>query len=220
MINFTHVYKTFSGGVHALKNIKLNIEKGEFVFLTGPSGSGKTTFFKLLSGFDKPSSGSIFVSRYQVDKLSESEIPFYRRKIGMVFQDFKLISDLSVYENVKLPLDIINEQSNLTHKRVMDIIDEVGLRLRKDFLPEKLSGGEKQRVAIARALVHRPELIIADEPTGNLDPEMSEEIMDLFEKANSQGTTVIIATHDLNLVKKRNKKTLKILSGELVEAGV
>jgi cell division transport system ATP-binding protein len=213
MIQFHHVYKTYQGPVHALKNINLEVSKGEFIFITGPSGAGKTTLFKLLSAFDKPTSGKIKVAGYTLEDLSASEVPFFRRKIGVVFQDFKLLKDYTLFENVELPLKILGLKNNIIKKRVAEILDIVGLADRHNSFPEQMSGGEKQRVAIARALVHQPEVLIADEPTGNLDPQLSSEIMSLFERINAQGTTLFVATHDQEIVRKNDKRNILIKEG-------
>lgn len=215
MIEFTHVYKTYPGPVHALKNIDLKINKGEFVFLTGPSGAGKTTLFKMLSAFDRITSGGIQVAGFDLAKISEKEVPFFRRRIGVVFQDFKLLKDRTVFDNISLPMQVRGDRPNLIEKRVYDILEQVGLSHKSRTLPDFLSGGEQQRTAIARALVSQPGILIADEPTGNLDPDLSREIMDLFERVSAQGTTVFIATHDHELVKSRNKRHIKIENGML-----
>lgn len=220
MIELSHVYKTFPGPVHALRNIDLRIGKGEFVFLTGPSGAGKSTLFKMICAYDKVSSGRIEVCQRNLGSLRATEVPFFRRQIGVVFQDFKLLKDLSVAENVALPLWVRGEKESLIRRRVGDLLESVGLSHKAETLPELLSGGEQQRVAIARAVIHQPGLLIADEPTGNLDPALSEEIMDLFEKVSAQGTTVFIATHDHEMVKRRRKRTLLIQEGLLSEANL
>ncbi len=213
MIEFSHVYKTYPGPIHALKNINLTIQKGEFVYVTGPSGAGKTTLFRLLSAFDKPSSGNIQVAGYHLNEIDQKLIPHYRRKIGVVFQDFKLLPSYSIEENIALPLRVMGYKSSLVLKRTNEILDLVGLKDRNKFYPDQVSGGEKQRVAIARALIHEPDVLIADEPTGNLDPELSLEIIDFFEQINAQGTTVFVATHDMNIVNKSKKKRLHITNG-------
>lgn len=216
MINFSHVYKTYPGPVHALANVDLEIKKGEFVFLTGPSGAGKTTLFRMISAFDKPTSGAVTVAGYDLSEINENEVPFFRRKIGVVFQDFKLLKDRSVFENVALPLEIKREKESFIQKRVNDILDQVGLLFRSNHLPEQLSGGEQQRVAIARALIHQPGLLIADEPTGNLDPQLSLEIMDLLDRVNAQGTTVVVATHDHSIVtSKPSRRRIELRAGLL-----
>jgi cell division transport system ATP-binding protein len=215
MIEFSHVYKTYTGPVHALKNIDLRIEKGEFCFLTGPSGAGKTTLFKMISAFDRPSSGEVNVAGFNLNKMTEREVPLFRRRIGVVFQDFRLLKDKSVFENVALPLRILGDRPAMIQRKVLEVLDQVGLGQKAQALPEFISGGEQQRTAIARALVHQPGVLVADEPTGNLDPDLSEEIMDLLDRVSAQGTTVFVATHDLELVAKRRKRVIKIREGVL-----
>lgn len=215
MISFSHVYKTYPGPVHALRDITVEIQKGEFLFLTGKSGAGKTTLFRMLSAFDKPSSGQVQVAGYNLAEITAGEVPFFRRKIGVVFQDFKLLRGRTVFENVALPLEIRGDRLQGLQRRVDDMLDHVGLVYKKNSPIEQLSGGEQQRVAIARALIHQPGVLIADEPTGNLDPQMSEEIMDLLERVNAQGTTVFVATHDHELVKRRAKRVLTIDAGHM-----
>lgn len=215
MISFSHVYKTYAGPTHALRDVTLEIQKGEFLFLTGPSGAGKTTLFRMISAFDKPSSGVVTIAGYNVNEMSAQEVPFFRRKIGVVFQDFRLLKGRSVFDNVSLPLEVKGDRGASLAKRVDDVLESVGLIYKKKNTIEQLSGGEQQRVAIARALIHQPGVLIADEPTGNLDPQMSEEIMDLLEKVNAQGTTVFVASHDLELVKRRNKRVVQIKAGQV-----
>lgn len=216
MINFAHVYKTYPGAVHALKNIDLKVDKGEFVFLTGPSGAGKTTLFRMMSAFDKVTSGQIQIAGYDLTKISENEIPFFRRRIGVVFQDFRLLKDRTLLENISMPLLVRGEKNSQIERKAYDLLDQVGLSHKAQQLPEFVSGGEQQRTAIARALIHQPGVLIADEPTGNLDPRLSEEIMDLLEKVCAQGTTVFVATHDHEMVKRRKKRTIQIRDGMIV----
>lgn len=215
MIQLSHVYKTYLGSTHALKNVELEVSKGEFIFLTGPSGAGKSTLFKILSAFDRITSGQIEVAGYDLSRITEREIPYFRRKIGVVFQDFRLLKEMTVFDNVALPLVVKGERQHIINKKTYEALEQVGLSHKSDQYPEFISGGEQQRTAIARALIHQPGLLIADEPTGNLDPSLSEEIMDLFEKVCAQGTTVFIATHDHEMVKRRKKRVLNIFSGEL-----
>ena len=216
MIDFNHVYKTYPGPTHALRDVNLSIARGEFAFLTGPSGAGKTTLFRMLSAYEKPTSGQLKVSTFDLHKITLPEIPHYRRQLGVVYQDFRLMNNSTVFENVALPLRILGQNNQEIHDRVYDILVRVKLVDRLHAFPLQMSGGEQQRVAIARAMIHRPRLIIADEPTGNLDPALTEEIMDLFEDANAQGTTVFVSTHDHDLVRRRNKRVIKIERGEIL----
>ena len=213
MISFKHVYKTYPGPNHALKDVTINVERGDFIFLTGPSGAGKTTFFKLLSGFDKPTSGEISVLGDNLNELTNSSIPNFRKKIGVIYQDFKLINDKTVTENISLPLKVKGVSAKQIESRAKAVLEQVALAHKAKAFPLQLSGGEQQRVAIARALIHQPSLLIADEPTGNLDPGLAEEILTLLEKVNAQGTTVFVATHDLEMVKRKKKKQIEIKAG-------
>ncbi len=220
MIEFMHAYKVYQGAVpvHALKNINLTIDKGEFVFLTGPSGSGKTTLFRLLSAYDRPSSGSIKVLNFSLNDLNAVQVPTFRRHIGVIYQDFRLLKRRTVFENVALPLEVRGDRPRQIREQVEKIIDQVGLFHKRDDYPDHLSGGEQQRVAIARALVHKPGVLIADEPTGNLDPHLAKEIISLLDKVNAQGTTVFIATHDHELVKAYSRRTIQIADGQIVKS--
>lgn len=220
MVHLSHIYKTYVADKHVLKNLKLDVEKGDFVYLMGPSGAGKTTLFRVMTGFEKPTSGQIKINNFDLKVSKKKEIAKFRQSIGVVFQDFKLLYDRSVFDNVALPLLVQNKHKWEIIEKVDRILNRVGLNRRMNESPLHLSGGEKQRVAIARALVHNPQLIIADEPTGNLDWKKSEEIMSLFKEANQEGTTVIIATHDQDVVKNTKKKRIiKIDGGQLFESG-
>ncbi|MCB0363978.1 MAG: cell division ATP-binding protein FtsE [Bdellovibrionaceae bacterium] len=216
MIDFHHIYKSYSGDVCALNDVNLYIEKGEFVFLIGPSGAGKTTLFRLLSAFDHPTSGNLKVAGYTLKDLKAREVAFFRRHIGVVYQDFRLLKRRTVFENVALPLEVRGERQQSMQKRVREILDEVGLVHKADRYPTQLSGGEQQRVAIARALVHHPGILIADEPTGNLDPDLSREIMGLLERVNARGTTVFVATHDHELINASRRRIVEIKNGHIV----
>ena len=219
MIEFRHVYKNYAGGVSALKDISFTVERGEFVFFTGPSGAGKTTLFRLVSAYDKPTSGHVHVANFNVHELNNHTVAQLRRRIGVVFQDFRLLKDRNIFYNIALPLEICGEPPEFIRRRVHEMLELVGLRFREENYPEQLSGGEQQRVAIARALVHRPMLVIADEPTGNLDSELSREIMDLFEKVHAQGTTVFLATHDTESINQRQRRVIRVKDGLLAGDG-
>lgn len=218
MIRLNHIYKSYVNGSHALRDVCLEIDKGEFTFLIGPSGAGKTTLFRLISAYDRATSGSVEVAGYDLNRTDEGSIPFFRRRIGVVYQDFRLLRERSVFENVALPLEVRGESRLQREYKVREILDRVGLLHKTKEGPESLSGGEQQRVAVARALIHQPDLLIADEPTGNLDPELSRDIMDLLERVNAQGTTVFIATHDYELVAERHKRVIELAEGELVRS--
>ncbi len=215
MIHFSHVYKTFRGEIHALRDVNFKINKGEFVFLTGHSGAGKTTLFNLLAGFDRPSSGKITVADYDIHSLRDEETPLFRRKVGVVFQDFKLLSSRTVGENILLPLEIINASAQMMENKKIQMLTALGLIEKENCYPDQLSGGEKQRLAIGRALISQPDVIIADEPTGNLDPQLSRDVMKVFEQCNTLGTTVFIATHDQQLVQEQKKRVISLKKGEV-----
>ena len=216
MIRFRNVTKQYPNGTKALEDVSLQIERGEFVFVVGASGAGKSTFLKLIMREEKPTSGSIEVNGYNLNKLKHNKIPEYRRSIGMVFQDFKLIPTMNVYDNVAFAIRVTDVSSRDIKRRVPYVLGLVGLSKKEKSMPDELSGGEQQRVALARALVNNPELLIADEPTGNIDPEMSLEILELLTEINRCGTTIIMVTHEHDLVHKFNKRVITIDKGEVI----
>ena len=215
MINFKNVSKMYENNVKALSNVNINIETGEFVFLVGPSGSGKSTFIRMLLKEVEPTSGEITVGKTKLNDLSRKEIPYYRRKIGMVFQDFKLISDLNVYENVAFAMKVVEASPKDIRRRVPMVLSLVGLSHKYKMFPNELSGGEQQRVSLARAIVNNPTVLIADEPTGNLDPDTSKDIVELFKHINNFGTTVIMVTHNMDLVSYLNKRVIRLKDGRV-----
>jgi len=217
VIEFKHVYKTYAADRHSLRNVSFNIKKGEFVFLIGPSGAGKTSIFKLISAFDRASSGEISVLGHDLNKIRSGQIPFLRRKIGFVLQSYKLLKNKTVFENIELPLVVLEVSKDVRYKKTQAMIAQVGLSAVQDQYPDFLSGGEQQRVAIARALIHDPEIVIADEPTGNLDPELSQSILSLFFNFSKTGATFVVATHDYRLINKAGCRILKVEKGELTE---
>lgn len=216
MIELKNVSKVYDNGSIALDHVSLHIGKGEFVFVVGASGAGKSTLIKLLSYEELPSRGSVFVNGIEVNKLAKNRVPYLRRKMGIVFQDFRLLPNKTAQENVAFAMEVIEAPRRLIRRRVRDVLDLVGLVGKADALPKNLSGGEQQRVAIARAIVNRPLLLIADEPTGNLDPETSRDIMEVFKKINHMGTTVLMVTHDKTLVDMMNKRVIEIDGGRVV----
>ena len=216
MIRFEHVSKTYKNGTPALKDINLDIEKGEFVFLVGASGSGKTTFLRLLLREELPDSGRILEAGRDIGKLSKWRVPYLRRNIGCVFQDFRLLPNKTVFENVAFALEVIGRPRSTVESQVPQILELVGLSEKSKNLPGELSGGEQQRVAVARAFVNRPLILLADEPTGNLDPTNSESIMALLERINRTGTTVVMATHDKALVDRMRRRVIELDRGEMV----
>lgn len=216
MIFMEEVYKTYPNGVSALNGISVDIKQGEFVYIVGHSGAGKSTFIKLIYREEKPSKGNIVINEMELNKIKEKKVPYLRREIGVVFQDFRLLPKLTVYENIAYALEVIEESPRTIRKRVMEVLEEVGLKNKARFLPAELSGGEQQRVSIARAIVNRPRIVIADEPTGNLDPETSWEIMRTFEDINEKGTTIIMATHSKEIVNTFKKRVIAIEDGVIV----
>ncbi|SHP80061.1 cell division ATP-binding protein FtsE [Mycobacteroides abscessus subsp. abscessus] len=216
MIEMKEVYKKYSNGVTAANGIDVNIQQGEFVYVVGPSGAGKSTFIKMMYREEKPTKGSIMINGINLATLRPSKVPLLRRNIGVVFQDFKLLPTLNVYENVAFALEVIEEQPKYIKKRVMETLDLVGLKHKARMLPTELSGGEQQRVSIARSIVNAPKLVIADEPTGNLDPETSWEIMNIFEEINTRGTTIVMATHNKDIVNTIKHRVIAIESGKIV----
>ncbi|MDR5867156.1 cell division ATP-binding protein FtsE [Halomonas koreensis] len=216
MIAFEHVGKRYGGRFEALANLDFRVRRGEMVFLTGHSGAGKSSLLRLLMRLERPSRGRILVAGHDIDRLHASQVPFYRRQIGVVFQDHQLLFDRSVFHNVALPLEIQGAEPREAARRARAALDKVGLLHREQALPIELSGGEQQRVGIARAVVNKPALLLADEPTGNLDPQLSADIMALFEDFHRIGTTVMIASHDLALIARLRHRTLRLREGRLV----
>jgi cell division transport system ATP-binding protein len=216
MIKMEHVSKTYQTGLPALNDINIHIRPGEFVFITGISGSGKSTIIKLLLDELKPTKGKIFVNGKNLEKISHRNIPYYRRNIGVVFQDFRLLQDRNVYENVAFALKVVEASARKIKKAVPEILSTVGLAPKYRSFPKQLSGGEQQRVAIARALVNQPKILLADEPTGNLDDRNGWEIMKLLEDINAKGTTVVVVTHNMEFVKKMNKRVITIRKGQVI----
>ena len=213
MIEFKDVSKLYDNNVKALADVNISIDSGEFVFLVGPSGSGKSTFIKMLFKEIEPTVGEIIVSGSKLSTVTRRQIPYYRRKIGMVFQDFRLISTLNVYENVAFAMRVVEASPKDIRKRVPMVLSLVGLSHKYKMFPNELSGGEQQRVALARAIVNNPSVLICDEPTGNLDPETSREIMDLLEDINRAGTTIVMATHAKDIVDHMKKRVIAIEKG-------
>ncbi|KMJ55604.1 cell division ATP-binding protein FtsE [Alkalihalophilus sp. As8PL] len=216
MIEMKDVWKMYPNNVHAINGINIKIEKGEFVYVVGPSGAGKSTFIKMMYREERPTKGDILIDETNLSKIKERHIPLLRRRIGVVFQDFKLLSSLTVYENVAFALEVIEENPAVIKRKVMDVLDIVRLKNKARALPDELSGGEQQRVAIARAIVNRPDVMIADEPTGNLDPDTAWEIMDILEDINQRGTTVVMATHNKDIVNTLKRRVIAIESGRVV----
>ena len=210
------VSKVYPGGSMALQDVNVHIEPGEFVFVVGPSGAGKSTFIKMLFREVLPTTGSIFVNGVDILSLTPKEIPFLRRQLGIIFQDYRLLPDRTVFENVAFAMQVIEAPHRKIKRQVMNVLDLVGLRHRANAYPNELSGGEQQRIAIARAIVNDPVFVIADEPTGNLDPETSWDIMEIFKEINATGTTIVMATHDKEVVDAMGKRVIAIEKGRIV----
>ena len=217
MIQCNHVYKRYKNGTNALYDINLSVDQGEFVYVIGPTGSGKSTLIKLMDAEEMCTKGNVKVVGIDVGELSKRQIPIYRRNIGVVFQDYKLLPHLTVFENIAYALEVIGMKRAQIRKRTMEVMKVVGLSEKGNSFPKELSGGQQQRVAIARAIANRPKVLIADEPTGNLDPAKSDEIMDLLQEINQcYGTTVVMVTHDITLVNKYRKRTIVLEQGHIV----
>ena len=215
MIETESLAKIYGRGMYALRDVNIKVDKGEFVFLTGPSGAGKSTLLRLLLLEERPSEGHVVVGGRDLSELSRDKVQAYRRTVGFVFQDFKLIARKTVFENVSFALRVLGQPVEQQRRRTYQVLKWVGLQHRLNALPEELSGGEQQRVAIARALVNEPHLVLADEPTGNLDPDLSLEIMNLFRDINARGTTVLVATHDRELIKWVGRRVIQLEHGRL-----
>jgi len=216
MIDFKHVTKVYEPKITALKDVSVHIDKGEFVFVLGHSGAGKSTFLKLMLREEKATKGEVVVNGYNLSRIREKDIPYMRRTLGVVFQDFRLIPNLTAYENIAFAMRVTNIDEKEIKRRVPYILNLVGLAGKAGKLPAQLSGGEQQRVALARALVHNPDLVIADEPTGNIDPRLSIEIMELLKAINSTGTTVLVVTHEHELARRYAQRTIEMRNGVIV----
>jgi cell division transport system ATP-binding protein len=216
MIQTYHVYKTYPGGTTALSDVSIRVERGEFVFLTGPSGAGKSTLLKLLFCQERPSRGEILVDGINVSRIQSRRIPMLRRRIGMIFQDFKLLNSKTLFQNIAFAVEILGYNRKEIKRRSWQALRLVGLHEKMDHVPLRISGGEQQRVAIARALVKDPPLILADEPTGNLDPDLTADIINMLMLLNTKGTTVIVATHDTDLIQRYRKKVISLSRGRVV----
>ena len=216
MIEMMNVTKKYNKGITAINNLSIQIKDGEFVYVVGPSGAGKSTFIKMMYREEKVTKGRIRVGKYDLMKIKDRQIPYLRRYVGVVFQDFKLLQHKTVYENVAYAMEVIEKSPREIKRRVEDVLELVNLKHRMNNFPNELSGGEQQRVAIARAIVNTPGILIADEPTGNLDPETSMEIMDILERINEQGTTIVMATHNSQIVNEKKHRVIAIENGQIV----
>ncbi len=220
MVQFVNVFKAYENGIKALKDVSFTLDDGEFAFLVGPSGSGQSTIIKLITGEIMPTAGTVSVNGYDMDSIKRRKLPKLRRTIGVIFQDFRLIENKSVYENVAFAMRIVGASNKEIKQRVPYVLGLVGLESKEKFKPNELSGGEQQRVAIARALINNPTLIIADEPTGNLDPARSLEILMLLEKINELGTTMLVVTHEKDVVNQFSKRVIAIDGGKILSDGL
>ena len=216
MIEMMNVTKKYNKGITAINNLSIQIKDGEFVYVVGPSGAGKSTFIKMMYREEKATKGRIRVGKYDLMKIKDRQIPYLRRYVGVVFQDFKLLQHKTVYENVAYAMEVIEKSPREIKRRVEDVLELVNLKHRMNNFPNELSGGEQQRVAIARAIVNTPGILIADEPTGNLDPETSMEIMDILERINEQGTTIVMGTHNSQIVNEKKHRVIAIENGQIV----
>ena len=216
MIRMRRVTKVYKGNIYALEDVTLDIEKGEFVFLVGPSGSGKSTFIKLLIKEEEPTGGQIYIADNNIGELRKWKVPYLRRKIGCVFQDFRLLPHKTVFQNVAFAMEVTGKSRQVVDQQVPEILKLVGLGHKLDAFPDELSGGEQQRVSIARAFINRPPILLADEPTGNVDPSLATGIVKLLEKINSVGTTVIMATHDKDIVNTFRKRVIALENGRVI----
>lgn len=216
MIEMMNVTKKYNKGITAINNLSIQIKDGEFVYVVGPSGAGKSTFIKMMYREEKATKGRIRVGKYDLMKIKDRQIPYLRRYVGVVFQDFKLLQNKTVYENVAYAMEVIEKSPREIKRRVQEVLELVNLKHCVDNFPNELSGGEQQRVAIARAIVNTPGILIADEPTGNLDPDTSMEIMDILERINEQGTTIVMATHNSQIVNEKKHRVIAIENGQIV----
>ncbi len=213
LIEMQDVWKTYPNGTHALRGIDVKVDRNEFVYIVGPSGAGKSTFMKLIYREERPTKGQIFVNGFNIEKVKQRKIPYVRRNIGVIFQDYRLLPKLTVFENIAFAMEVIEAPKKLIKKRTMEVLDLVHLKDKANNLPGQLSGGEQQRIAIARAIVNNPAVIVADEPTGNLDPDTSWGIMKLLEEINFRGTTIMMATHNKEIVNTMRKRVIAIENG-------
>ena len=216
MIEFQGVYKNYSTGTHALEDVNLHIDDGEFVFVVGTSGAGKSTFLKLIMREETPSSGEVIVNNYRLSRLKRKQIPYYRRTMGIVFQDFRLINTMTVFDNVAFSMRVVGKRRREINRKVNSTLQLLGLEGKAKRYPLELSGGEQQRVGLARALVNRPALIIADEPTGNVDPQMSHDIVEMLTQIHERGTTILMVTHDHDLVQEFGHRVITLDKGRIV----